>query len=233
MAKQTDAGKEATMELGLLALRVVVGSLFVGHGTQKLFGWFGGHGRAGTARFFESLGLQPATVMAVSAGMAEVAGGALLALGLLTPLAAALLISVMAVAIATVHWRNGPWVTEGGYEYNAVMIAVAFALAAIGAGRWSLDHAFGLADAGAGWGLAALAAGLLGAALSLAIGRLGARRGRRGGHGGAFPSGAVPVEPEPPMPSGAAAGGAAESVLGGRPAAVSMVAMRRTHVHIS
>src|SRR5512138_2995266 len=103
------------MSFALLVLRVVVGVLFAGHGAQKLFGAFGGHGIDGTAGFFEALGMRPGRRNAIAAG-AELGSGVLLALGLLTPLAAVLLISVMVVAIATVHAPKGPWVTEGGYE---------------------------------------------------------------------------------------------------------------------
>lgn len=164
------------MNLGLLVLRVIVGGLFIGHGAQKLFGWFGGYGPEGTGSFFESLGLAPGRLMAIAAGLGEFAGGLLFALGLLTPLAAALLIAVMAVAVATVHWSKGLWATGGGYEYNLVLAAVMFAVSGIGAGRWSLDHAFALHIAGAGWALAALAAGLLSAIIAIASGRFGARR---------------------------------------------------------
>jgi putative oxidoreductase len=164
-----------TVSVGLLVLRVVIGGLFIGHGAQKLFGWFGGHGPRGTGGFFESLGLRPGRVMALGAGLAELCGGVLFACGLLTPLAAALLIAVMVVAIATVHWTHGLWVTEGGFEYNLVLVAAAFAVAAIGAGEWSLDNALGLDVAGAGWALAALAAGLLGGVVAIAVGRFAAR----------------------------------------------------------
>lgn len=150
------------MELGLLVLRVIVGALFAGHGAQKLFGAFGGHGVDGTAGFFESLGLKPGRLHAIFAGTAELGGGLLLALGLLTPLAAVLLTAVMTAAIASVHARNGLWVTANGFEYNLVLIAVAFALAAVGAGDWSLDSALGLDVAGTGWALGALALGVLG-----------------------------------------------------------------------
>src|SRR4030081_1985579 len=132
------------MTLGLLVLRIVVGTLFVGHGAQKLFGVFGGHGLEGTGAFFESLGLRPWRIMALAAGFAELTGGALFALGLLTPLAAALLIAVMVTAIATVHGRNGVWVTNGGFEYNLVLAAVPFAVASIRAGKWALDPVLGL-----------------------------------------------------------------------------------------
>ena len=100
------------MELGLLVLRAVVGGLFIGHGSQKLFGWFGGAGPDGTGAFFESLGIRPGRAMARAAGFAELAGGLLFAAGLVTPLAAALLIAVMTCAIATVHRPNGVWVSN-------------------------------------------------------------------------------------------------------------------------
>ena len=163
------------MELGLLAIRVVVGLLFVGHGAQKLFGAFGGHGLKGTAGFMESLGMKPGRRHAMAAGATEAGGGALLALGLLTPLAAAGIIAVMVVAIATVHFRNGVWNADQGYELNLVYIAAAFAIATVDAGHWSLDHALGLDLTGAGWGLAALAAGILGAAGALASAHLASR----------------------------------------------------------
>ena len=166
------------MGLGLFVLHAAVGALIVGHGAQKLFGAFGGHGVEGTAGFFESLGLRPGRVHAVAAGSAEVAGGALLALGLFTPLAAALVIAVMVTAIATVHAKNGPWVSDGGYEYNLVLIVVAFALAGAGAGEWSLDAAVGLDVAGAAWAIGALVVGLVGGIGALVTGRLGAGGGR-------------------------------------------------------
>jgi putative oxidoreductase len=150
------------MDLTLLALRVVVGILFVGHGTQKLFGWFGGSGLDGTAETFEKIGLRPGRLHAPAAGMAEAGGGALLALGLLVPFAAAALIGTMTAAIVSVHARNGVWVTERGFEYNLVLIASAFALTGAGPGAWSLDHALSLSMSGTEWALGALAAGVLG-----------------------------------------------------------------------
>ena len=109
--------------LGRLLVRSVIGGLFIGHGTQKLFGWFGGGGLDTTGKGFEAIGLAPGRRNALAAGLAESGGGALLALGLATPLAEAMLISVMLTAIRTVHWKNGPWATNGGYEYNVVLIA--------------------------------------------------------------------------------------------------------------
>jgi putative oxidoreductase len=164
------------MELGLLVLRVVLGLLFVGHGAQKLFGVFGGYGIQGTGGFFESLGLRPGRVHAFNAGAAEFAGGALLALGLLTPLAAVLLIGTMTVAIATVHWSKGVWSSEGGYEYNLVIMSAVFAITATGPGNWSLDHALSIDANGKGWALIALGVGVVGAAATIAAGRMAAAR---------------------------------------------------------
>jgi putative oxidoreductase len=164
------------MELGLVVLRVVVGGLFAGHGAQKLFGWFGGHGREGTGKFFESVGLHPGRQLALVAGAAELVGGVMLALGLFVPLAAALLTAVMLAAIWTVHRANGIWNTDGGWEYNAVLIAVAFAVSAIGTGDWSLDAAFGIDAAGVDWALGAFVVGVLGAAVGVALGRRSAQR---------------------------------------------------------
>jgi putative oxidoreductase len=158
------------MALGLFALRLVVGLLFAGHGAQKLFGTFGGHGLEGTGGFFESLGLRPGRAMAFGAGAAELGGGVLLALGLLTPLAAFLLTATMVTAIASVHWQKGVWAGNGGYEYNLVLIAVVFALTAVGAGNWSLDHALGLDIAGDGWALGQLGLAIVGGFGTIAFG---------------------------------------------------------------
>ena len=131
------------MKLARAFLRITIGVLFVGHGTQKLFGWFGGSGLDKTADAFESMGLYPGQDNAVAAGTAEALGGALLALGALTPLAVGALVSVMITAIRTVHFKNGVWVTKGGYEYNLVLIAALLALADAGPGPLSLDAALG------------------------------------------------------------------------------------------
>jgi putative oxidoreductase len=150
------------MDLALLLLRLVVGLLFVGHGAQKLFGAFGGGGLEGTAGMFDSIGLRPGWLHARAAGTAEFAGGALIALGLFTPFAAAALIGVMTAAILTVHVKNGIWNTNQGYEFNLVLIAAVFALSGVGAGAWSLDNAFGFDLHSAIWAIAALAAGVIG-----------------------------------------------------------------------
>jgi putative oxidoreductase len=166
------------MNLGLLILRIVVGLLFVGHGAQKLFGIWGGHGLQGTAGFFEAIGLKPGRFHATAAGLMEFVGGALLALGLFTPFAAAALIAVMTAAVISVHFAKGLWSTEGGYEYNLVLASAAFALSAIGAGAWSLDHALSLSDHGVLWAIGALVVGILGGAGAVFSGRLQARSRR-------------------------------------------------------
>jgi putative oxidoreductase len=171
------------MDLALLVLRVVVGLLFVGHGAQKLFGIWGGHGLAGTAGFFEQIGLRPGRVHAPAAGLAEFLGGALLALGLATPLAAVLIISVMVAAVLTVHLPNGVWATNNGYELNVVYAAIAFALAGVGAGNWSLDHVIGWDVAGTGWALGALGVALIGGVGAVLSGRrVAAGAGARTAH---------------------------------------------------
>jgi putative oxidoreductase len=161
------------MDLALFVLRAVVGLFFAGHGAQKLFGAFGGHGIAGTGQFFESIGMRPGPLQARAAGGAELVGGLLLFLGLFTPLAATMIISVMVVAIVTVHAKNGPWVTESGWEYNAVLIAAVTALADTGPGDLSLDHLLGTERSGPLWAVAALGTGVGTAFLTMALGRRG------------------------------------------------------------
>jgi putative oxidoreductase len=158
------------LNIGQLALRGVVGPLFVGHGTQKLFGWFGGHGVEGTGGFFESsLGLAPGKRHAVAAGVSEAAGGALLTLGALTPIASAAVTGTMVTAIRKAHGSNGPWVTEGGYEYNAVLIAAMVALTDAGPGRPSVDAARFPWMKGPALALLQLAAGVAGSYLATEV----------------------------------------------------------------
>lgn len=157
------------MKLGRLLLRFVVGGFFIGHGTQKLFGWFGGNGLKGTAEGFDQLGLKPAQAHATAAGAAEAGGGALLVAGLETPLAAAAITATMITAIRTVHLKNGPWASNGGYEYNAVLIAAVLALAETGPGSPSVDSALGIEKHGSKWAALALALGIIGAAGAHAV----------------------------------------------------------------
>jgi putative oxidoreductase len=132
------------MQFGLLILRLVVGALFIGHGTQKLFGWFGGYGVEGTGGFMESLGYRPGKHYAVVGGIAEAGGGLLLLLGLLTPLAAAAIIGTMINAIFAVHVDKGAWNQDGGYEYPMVLAVATGALALADGGAASVDKLLGL-----------------------------------------------------------------------------------------
>jgi putative oxidoreductase len=154
------------MSIGRAALRAVVGPLFVGHGTQKLFGWFGGHGPEGTGDFFESLGLRPGRRHAMAAGVAEAAGGVLLTLGFLTPLAATMVNASMITAIRKVHAPKGPWVSEGGYEYNAVLIAAMVMLVEGGPGKPSVDAALMPRMKGSALALLSLGAAVAGSYLA-------------------------------------------------------------------
>ncbi len=129
--------------LGLLILRLVLGLIFMGHGSQKLFGAFGGHGLVGTRQIMENLGLRPTTFWATIAALGEFVGGLLLVLGLFMPLGALIVIGVMLTAIAKVHWRKGFWNSQGGYEFNLALTAMAVAPGFMGAGAWSLDAVFG------------------------------------------------------------------------------------------
>jgi putative oxidoreductase len=152
------------MTIGRLLLRTTVGGFFIGHGTQKLFGWFGGHGLEGTSGFFEQLGLRPGKTHALAAGLGEAGGGALVLAGLATPLGSAAITATMLTAIHRVHLKNGPWSANGGYEYNAVLLAAAITLAEVGPGSLSLDRARGQELTGPKWAAAALAGGAIGAA---------------------------------------------------------------------
>jgi len=127
------------MDLGLLLIRLVFGLSFAAHGTQKLFGWFGGYGPKGTGGWLESIGMRPGVLMAVLAGLAELVGGLLFAAGWMMPVAAILFVIPMVIAIAKVHGPNGYWVTANGYEYNLAIMVVAVGLALTGAGAYSLD----------------------------------------------------------------------------------------------
>ncbi|MBG9733105.1 oxidoreductase [Paenibacillus alvei] len=126
-------------DYGLLLIRLVIGLTMMGHGAQKLFGWFGGYGIKGTGGWFESIGMRPGPLMALMAGLTELAGGLLFALGFLTWLGAAFIVGTMLVAIVKVHGANGYWVTSNGIEYNVMLIAAAIGVALIGAGAFSLD----------------------------------------------------------------------------------------------
>lgn len=151
--------------LGLLVLRVLVGVTFSLHGFQKLFGWFGGGGFQGTSKWFSSLGFGDGRAATLAAGGSEVSGGLGLALGLLTPFAAAAMVGTMTTAAFVNNHDNGFWSASKGWELNGYLIVVAVAVAIIGPGAYSLDHALGL-DALHGLvpGLLAGAVGFLGGA---------------------------------------------------------------------
>jgi putative oxidoreductase len=151
------------MGLGKLILRATLGGYFFGHGMQKLAGWFGGAGPEGTAETFEQIGLRPGRENALLAGAAEAGGGSLLAFGLFTPAAVAMLSGVMTNAIRHVHRQNGLWVTEGGVEYPVVILAALAALAEDGPGRFSLDEKLGIRLRGPLVTAAAMGAGAAGA----------------------------------------------------------------------
>ncbi|HEY5195737.1 MAG TPA: DoxX family protein [Solirubrobacteraceae bacterium] len=153
MSKSNKRSRKAP---GRLIPRAIVGGYFIGHGVQKLFGVLGGHGLEATAAHFETIGLKPGKENAIAAGVAETAGGALLALGLLTPVAGAALVGTMVTAVRTVHLEKGPWLADGGFEYNLVLIAAVLAI--VDAGK-----------SGDSGGLRALLALAAGAAASTAV----------------------------------------------------------------
>lgn len=159
------------MKLGRLIARGVIGGIFIGHGTQKLFGWFDGPGLEGATQMMDKLGLRPGRRNAVAASVAETAGGAMLAAGFLTPLAGATLIGTMITAIRKVHGPNGPWNSDGGYEFNLALIAATLAIVDGGPGPLSLDGGLGIDETGWRWAVLALAAGAAGSTLAIEAGR--------------------------------------------------------------
>ena len=156
------------MDTGLLIARMVFGLLMAAHGTQKLFGWFGGYGLAGTAGFFEQLGFRPGKLFAGAAAGTETIAGLLVAFGLLGPLGPALIVSVMIVAAATVHWQHGLFASNNGIEVPLLYGVAALTLALTGYGAFSLDAALALT-----WSetviWAVLAVGVIGGFANLAI----------------------------------------------------------------
>jgi putative oxidoreductase len=150
------------MHVGLFLIHAVAGLLIAGHGSQKLFGFFGGGGPEGTGPFMESVGLRPGGRHAVAAGTTELVGGLLLATGLFVPGGAALIGATYLVASRTAHAGKGPWVSDGGWEYVLVLSTVALGLAFNGAGTWSLDHAIGWDVSGLWWGVGAAVVAVIG-----------------------------------------------------------------------
>jgi putative oxidoreductase len=157
------------VDVGMLILRVVVGLTMAAHGAQGLFGWFGGPGFAGTATFLEQMGFRPGELHSALAGGSQFAGGLLLALGLITPLGTAAVAGSMVGAIATVHWPNGFFLSNNGFEYNLVLIASSLAIGFAGPGRFSVDRLCGLTLSGARWGTAAAALAVVTAAGVVAV----------------------------------------------------------------
>ena len=157
---------------GLTLGRVVLGLLMAAHGSQKLFGWFGGYGLQRTGEFFVQLGFRNGTLFAGAAGLGEVASGLLMALGFLGPIGPAIMLSVMLVAVVTVHWGHGLFAMTNGIEVPLLYAAGAFALALTGFGPWSLDGVLGLSTVWTPtitW--SALIVGILGAFANLMIRR--------------------------------------------------------------
>ncbi len=166
-----------TVGLGLLVGRLVFGALFAAHGSQKLFGWFRGPGLRGTGEFFESLGFHPGHAFAAAAGLTELTSGLLILLGFLGPVGPALLLSVMTVAIITVHWGNGLLATSNGSELPLLYATAAIGLALAGPGPFSLDALLGISTS-CSWNTtwAVLAVGVIGGLANVAARRPAAPR---------------------------------------------------------
>lgn len=159
-----------SMDIMLLVLRIVVGLIFFGHGTQKLFGWWGGHGLEGTGQWLASMEAVPGKFWATVVGLAETLGGLGLTFGLLTPIAGAALVSVMLMAILRVHWENGLWNTNNGFEYPLVNMTIATVVGLAGPGVYSLDNALNIMLPMPATFIVALIIGVLGVAAALVSG---------------------------------------------------------------
>jgi putative oxidoreductase len=161
-----------TLSTGLLIQRLVLGVLMMAHSSQKLFGWLGGYGIAGTAGFFEGLGFRPGRPYVLAASLSELIGGLLIALGFLGPVGPALIISVMIVAAVTVHWGHGLFAGTNGIEVPLLYSTGSLALALTGPGLYSLDAALELSRVWTpGPVLAVVALGILGAVGNLLLRR--------------------------------------------------------------
>jgi putative oxidoreductase len=135
-----------TLSIGLLLIRLVIGFVMAAHGTQKLFGWFGGYGLNKTGEFFVHLGFEQGRAFAAAASLTEIASGLLVVFGFLGPIGPALMISVMIVAMITVHWEHGLFATNNGIEVPLLYATAALGLALIGFGAYSLDAWLGITD---------------------------------------------------------------------------------------
>jgi putative oxidoreductase len=156
------------MRIARLLGRLLIGGLFFAHGTQKLFGWFGGPGPDATAQMMEKLNMHPGRRNAIAAGSAETLGGLGIAFGALTPAAAAALIATMITAIRKVHLEKGFFNTAGGYEFNLSLIAALLLIVEAGPGSPSIDSTLGRDETGSAWALIALAVGATGSTLAIA-----------------------------------------------------------------
>ena len=123
-----------------LALRISAAIIFIAHGAQKLFAWFGGYGLEGTGQWMASIGLEPGYQLALLSGSAEFFGGIALLIGLLVRPAALMLSITMLVAIFSVHFANGLFMTNNGYEFALALLAISVSLMLSGAGKLSLDN---------------------------------------------------------------------------------------------
>src|ERR1700686_522051 len=163
-------GDALLFNLGLLLIRLIFGLAMVAHGSQKLFGWFGGYGLAGTGGFLESLGFRPGHRFAAAAALSEFVGGWLFALGLFGPVGPALILAVMLVASISVHLRNGFFAATNGVELPLLIATAVVGIALIGFGAYSLDAVLGLATL---WSPAliglALAVGVIGGFVNLML----------------------------------------------------------------
>jgi putative oxidoreductase len=182
------------MDTGKLVLRLFVGGVFMGHGLQKLKGWFGGPGIEGTEQMMEGTDMHPPKANAYAVALTETLGGAAIAAGAATPLASAGLIATMLTAIDKVHWKNGFWNSKGGWEFNGTLIATLFALSADGPGKLSVDAAVGTRRWGVGWAVLALAAGAAGAYGVVKL-------GERNAEAAADDATVVPATPTPTTPT--------------------------------
>ena len=168
-----DTTSPEMMAGGLLILRLVIGTMMMGHATQKLFGWLGGYGFKGTAGFFEQLGFHPGKLFATAASLGELTSGFLVATGLLGPVGPALMISVMLVAILTVHLHNGLFAGTNGVEVPLLYATSALGFALFGFGSYSLDAVLGITRFWtSGLTLVVLSGGVAGAVLNLVFRRI-------------------------------------------------------------
>ncbi|MEU7895132.1 DoxX family protein [Nonomuraea sp. NPDC049152] len=163
--------KVTAEDLGVLLLRASTGLLLMGHGAQKLFGWFGGGGPGKTGEMMTSLGYPQGKLVGLAAGVGELGSGAGIALGAATPVSSAGLIATMTNAVVSAHLPQGLWAQHGGFEYPLVLGVVAAALAVHGPGKLSVDAALSCERKGLAWGMGACVLGLGAAAAVLSLRR--------------------------------------------------------------